>query len=75
MDFSTKKKNLMKANFVNASETLNWIIDDKKITHKKGFFSIIPFLFEDSEKNKWYQPLIVQKEIGILGIIKKIQKC
>ena len=48
-----------------------WKFEEKLIHHKKNnFFSIRPFLFSLKTK-KWFQPLIIQKEQGILGIIKK----
>ena len=48
-----------------------WKFKEKLIHHKKNnFFSIRPFLFSLKTK-KWFQPLIIQKEQGILGIIKK----
>jgi oxidase EvaA len=69
-----RKKNLMKSTKTNISKVLSWKIDKKKIYHQsKSFFSIVPFMFTDNKK-KWYQPLIIQKEIGILGILKKKQK-
>ena len=57
---------------INIMDILNWKIDSKKIYNKnKSFFSIIPFKFTDSQKAVWFQPLIIQKEVGILGILKK----
>lgn len=48
-----------------------WIFTDLEITHKnKNFFKILPFEFK-TQKKRWFQPLIIQKEEGILGIIKK----
>lgn len=47
-----------------------WVFKKDLIYHKtNNFFSIKPFLFK--QKKDWFQPLIVQKEQGILGIIKK----
>jgi len=67
-----KKKNLIKTTKVNILDTLKWTFNKKEIHHNsKAFFSIVPFEFENNFKKKWYQPLIIQKEIGILGIIKK----
>jgi hypothetical protein len=52
----------------------NWIFKENIIFHKtKNFFSIKPFLFQQKNKKK-FQPLIIQKENGILGIIKKKKK-
>ena len=48
-----------------------WNFQDNSIYHKKKiFFLIKPFVFKQNNK-KWHQPLIIQKEEGILGIIKK----
>ena len=56
-----KKINLLK----------DWIFKRNIIFHKSNnFFSIKPFLFQQKNK-KIFQPLIVQKERGILGIVKK----
>ena len=69
--FNQKKKNLM-----NVYKTSSLNIDNLKVKYKKiynlkkTFFSIAPFEFKMSNK-KWYQPLIIQKEVGILGILKK----
>mgnify|MGYP001281556510 CR=1 FL=1 len=62
-NLNIKKKNKNKLN--------KWIFNDKIIFHKsKSFFSIKPFLLKQKNK-KWFQPLIIQKEEGILGIIKR----
>ena len=69
--FNQKKKNLMNVSKTSSLNIDNWIVKDKKIYNlKKAFFSIIPFEFKINNK-KWYQPLIIQKEVGILGILKK----
>ena len=70
-----RKKNLMKSTKIDILDVSNWIIDKKKIYNKsKSFFSIFPFMFQYKKKKKWFQPLIIQKEIGILGILKKKTK-
>ena len=70
-----KKKNLMKISKINILDVLNWKIEDKKIYNRnKNFFSIVPFQFKKNKNILWFQPLIVQKEVGILGIIKKVYK-
>ena len=69
--FNQKKKNLMSVSKTSSLNIVNWKVEDKKIYNlKKAFFSIVPFEFKTSNK-KWYQPLIIQKEVGILGILKK----
>ena len=66
-----KKKNLMTVSKISRLSVENWKIKDDKIYNlKKAFFSIVPFAFKINKK-KFYQPLIIQKEVGILGIIKK----
>ena len=66
-----KKKNSMKSFKINISDILNWKIDNKKIYNcNRNFFSIVPFKFKKG-KTTWFQPLIIQKEVGILGILKK----
>ena len=66
-----KKKNIMKSSKINISDILNWKIDNKKIyNYNRAFFSIVPFKLQINKKI-WFQPLIIQKEVGILGILKK----
>ncbi len=56
----------------NKDKLKQWQFDDNSIYHKsKNFFLIKSFAFKQNKK-KWYQPLIIQKEEGVLGIIKKI---
>ena len=67
-----KKKNLMKVSRINISDVINWKIDNQKIfNYNKAFFSIVPFKFIKNNNEAWFQPLILQKEVGILGILKK----
>jgi oxidase EvaA len=56
---------------INKKNLISWKFTENKIFNiKKIFFSIVPFKFY--QKNfEWYQPLIIQKEVGILGILKK----
>lgn len=60
-----KKKNL--------DHLKNWIISRKEIYHKtRNFFQVIGIrVFTNFNKKTWDQPIIVQNEDGILGIIKK----
>ena len=62
--FVVKKKNL--------SDTKNWRIKPEKITHiTNKFFKIIGIKVQSNYfKKKWDQPIIIQNEIGILGIVK-----
>ena len=66
-----KKINKLKIQKKNISNIKDWIFKKNLIFHKtNNFFSIKSFLFKQKNK-KWFQPLIVQKEQGILGIIKQ----
>ena len=51
----------------------NWVISNKEIFHKtKNFFQIIGIrVFTNLNKKTWDQPIMVQNENGILGIIRK----
>ena len=62
--FVVKKKKLY--------DTKNWKIQPDKITHiTNKFFKIIGIKVQSNYfKKKWDQPIILQNEIGILGIIK-----
>lgn len=63
--------NKIKLKKKNKNELDQWIFSNRSIYHKKKiFFLIKPFIFSQIKK-KWNQPLIIQKEEGILGIIKK----
>jgi len=67
-----KKINKMNVSNINFNSVKGWNIDTSKIYNdKKKFFSIEPYKFNDQQGKTWCQPLIVQKEVGILGIIKK----
>lgn len=70
-----KIKNKMTISKLNIMDILDWKIDNKKIHNEnRSFFSIVPFKFSDSKRGEWFQPLIIQKEVGILGILKKQYK-
>ena len=63
--------NKIKVRRKNKDQLKQWKFDDNSIYHiSKNFFLIRPFIFKQNKK-KWYQPLIIQKEEGVLGIIKK----
>ena len=49
-----------------------WLYDGKKIYHESNkFFKIIGVKIESNFfKKKWEQPMILQNEVGILGILK-----
>ena len=66
-----KKINKIKIKKKKINSLKDWIFKQNIIFHKsKYFFSIKPFLFQQKNK-KIFQPLIVQGERGILGIVKK----
>ena len=54
----------------------NWILTDKTITHENNnYFSVIGVKVNScNKKENWDQPIILQKEIGTLGIIIKDNK-
>jgi oxidase EvaA len=67
-----KKINKIKTKVTNLSNLEKWIIGKDEIFHtSKRFFKIIGVRVNSNFfKKNWDQPMIVQKEIGILGIIK-----
>jgi dTDP-4-dehydro-6-deoxy-alpha-D-glucopyranose 2,3-dehydratase len=66
-----KINNKLKIKKIYKNNLKQWKVNDNIIYHKhKSFFSIKPYVFKQYKK-KWFQPLIIQKEEGILGIIKK----
>ena len=68
-----KKANKMKTSIINFKDMDGWEFNESIIDNdKKKFFSIAAFKFTNHIKQTWYQPLIIQREIGILGIIKKL---
>ncbi len=68
---SQKKNNKIRIKKKKINLLRDWIFKDNIIFHKtNNFFSIKPFLFQQKNK-KNFQPLILQKEHGILGIIKQ----
>ena len=65
---SVKKKDL--------SKLAKWVYGKNEIYHKsKKFFKIVGLRINSNfySKKRWDQPIIVQNEIGILGIIKNIK--
>ena len=67
------KITILKKNIYNLH---NWNFNNKEITHKSGkFFQIIGIrVITNFFKKNWDQPIIVQNENGILGIIRKKNK-
>ena len=74
--YNQKKEQLLIVKKINLSQLSKWIYGKKEIYHKsKKFFKIIGIRIQSNfyNKKKWDQPIIVQNEIGILGIIKNIK--
>jgi len=71
-----KKEQLLIVKTINLSQLSKWIYGKREIYHKsKKFFKIVGIRVQSNfyNKKKWDQPIIVQNEIGILGIIKNIK--
>lgn len=71
-----KKKNKINVKKKDLSKLESWIISNKKIYHKsKKFFQIIGIRVSSNfNKKNWDQPIMVQNENGVLGIIRKTFK-
>ena len=73
-----KKKHTLKVDIVNLNKLKKWKFSKVNISHySKKFFKIIAIKVKSNfYKKNWDQPIIVQNEVGILGIIKskKTQK-
>ena len=67
-----KKKQKISCRIKNLNKLKNWLKNEKLISHVSGkFFKIIGLDVKSNMIGKnWDQPIIVQKELGILGIIK-----
>jgi len=71
-----KKKQFLKVEKIDLSKLNKWIYSKREIYHKsKKFFKIAGIRIKSNFYNKkhWDQPIIVQNEVGILGIIKNIK--
>ena len=70
-----RKKQLLTVEKIDLSKLSKWVYSKKEIYHKsKKFFKIAGVRIQSNFYNKknWDQPIIVQNEIGILGIIKNV---
>lgn len=67
-----KKKHILSVKIINLSQIDKWNYNSSLIYHKsKKFFKIVAIrVVSNFYKHKWDQPIIIQNEIGILGIIK-----
>ena len=71
-----KKKQFLKVEKKDLFKLIKWIYNKREIYHKsKKFFKITGIRIKTNfyKKKNWDQPIIVQNEIGILGIIKNIR--
>ena len=71
-----RKKQFLTVEKIDLSKLNKWIYSKREIYHKsKKFFKISGIRIKSNFYNKknWDQPIIVQNEIGILGIIKNIK--
>ena len=68
-----RRKQLLTVSKKDLSKLTKWVYGKKEIYHKsKKFFKIAGIRINSNyyKKKNWDQPIIVQNEIGILGIIK-----
>ena len=67
-----KKRNKLKVKIIKLIDLKNWNFNRKEISHHSGrFFKIVGLKISTNFfKRNWDQPIIVQNEIGILGILK-----
>ena len=71
-----RRKQLLTVSKKDLSKLTKWVYGKKEIYHKsKKFFKIVGIRIHSNfySKKRWDQPIIVQNEIGILGIIKNIK--
>ncbi len=71
-----RRKQILNVKKVDLSKLTKWVYGKKEIYHKsKKFFKIVGIRIESNfyKQKSWDQPIIVQNEIGILGIIKNIK--
>ena len=71
-----RRKQLLTVKKKDLSKLTKWFYGKKKIYHQsKKFFKIVGIRIHSNfySKKRWDQPIIVQNEIGILGIIKNIK--
>ena len=71
-----RKKNFLNVKKIDLSELRKWVFNKKEIYHEsKKFFKVVGIKIQSNfyKKKNWDQPIIVQNEIGILGIIKNFK--
>ena len=66
------KKHLLNVEIIDLNKIKNWEFNKNEILHvSKKFFKIVGLkVFSNFYKDNWDQPIIIQNEVGILGIIK-----
>ena len=71
-----RKEHFLYIKFTKLNKINKWKINNLEIFHiSKRFFKIVGIeVSSNFYKNAWDQPIIVQNEVGILGIIKDPQK-
>ena len=67
-----KKNHHLSVKVINLDKISQWIFNNSIIYHKsKKFFKITGIeVSSNLYKKNWDQPIIIQKEVGILGIVK-----
>ena len=73
---SQRKKNFLNVKKKDLLKLDKWVFNKKEIYHKsKKFFKIVGLRIKSNfyKKENWDQPIIIQNEIGILGVIKNIK--
>tara|TARA_B100001057_G_scaffold447289_1_gene486667 strand:+ start:111 stop:1376 length:1266 start_codon:yes stop_codon:yes gene_type:complete len=71
-----RKKNFLSIKKIDLSKLKKWIFNKSEIYHEsKKFFKVVGVRIQSNfyKNKKWDQPIIVQNEIGILGIIKNVK--
>ncbi len=71
-----RKKHLLTVKKKDLNKLDKWVLNKREIYHQsKKFFKIVGLRIQSNfyKKKKWDQPIIVQNEIGILGIIKNLK--
>ena len=71
-----KKKQFLSVEKKDLFKLIKWVYNKREIYHEsKKFFKITGIRIKTNFYNKknWDQPIIVQNEIGILGIIKNVR--
>ena len=71
-----RKKQFLTVKKIDLSKLTKWVYDKKEIYHEsKKFFKIAGIRIKTNfyKQKNWDQPIIVQNEIGMLGIIKNVK--